>query len=224
MACIQTILTFHSIGSLNRRTEDDEMRYNVSADRFAEWIATISRSLPQCIITFDDGNKSDIELALPILKEYGIKAKFFPIINRIGLQDYMTWDDIQSLLDAGMQIGSHGLDHITWTECSQDQLFNELHISRQTLEQQLKTPITCAAAPFGAISPHVYKAAKKAGYTKLYTTSPRSSFIGTSLVPRYSVQSHMSPSDYIESRARFKNRMATSLKCLAQNIQYSVSH
>ena len=118
MACIQTILTFHSIGSLNRRTEDDEMRYNVSADRFAEWIAIISRSLPRCIITFDDGNKSDIEVALPILKKYNIKAKFFPIINRIGLQDYMTWDDIQSLMDAGMQIGSHGLDHVTWTELS----------------------------------------------------------------------------------------------------------
>ena len=223
MALIQTILTFHSIGPLARQTEEDEMRYNVSAELFAEWMATVSRYRPQCLVAFDDGNKSDIEIALPILKKHNIAAKFFPIINQIGKQDYMTWDDVRSLMNAGMQIGSHGLDHVAWTECAPDQLLSELQHSRETLQQQLKTPIYCAAAPFGAISPHVYRAARKAGYTKLYTSTPRSSFTATNLVPRYSVQSNTTPADFIASNMSVSNRVSTSLENFAQNIKYNVS-
>ena len=115
------------------------MCYNVSAELFAEWIATISRALPQCLVTFDDGNKSDIEIALPILKKHNVAAKFFPTISQIGGQDYMTWDDIRSLMGAGMQIGSHGLNHVAWTKCTSDQLLRELQQSRAILEQELET-------------------------------------------------------------------------------------
>lgn len=223
MALIQTILTFHSIGPLERQAGKDEMRYNVSAEQFAKWMAAISRSQPQCLVTFDDGNKSDIEIALPILKKHNVTAKFFPTISQIGQQDYMTWDDIRSLVAAGMQVGSHGLDHVAWTECSPDQLLNELQQSRETLQQQLDTPINCAAAPFGAISPLVYHAARRAGYTKLYTSSPRSSFTATNLVSRYSVQSNMIPADVIASHTTLKERAGTALQNLAQNIKYSVS-
>ena len=203
MALIHTILTFHSIGPLERQTEEDEMRYNVSADLFAEWIATVSRSFSRCLVTFDDGNKSDIEIALPILKKHNVTAKFFPIINLIGQQDYMTWDDVRALRDAGMKIGSHGLDHVAWTNCSDDQLLAELKQSRETLATQLKTPVYCAAAPFGAISPRIYRAAKKAGYTKLYSSSARSSFAGVGLIP---CLLYTSPSP----RDRQKSRMPSS--------------
>ena len=223
MALIQTILTFHSIGPLTRQAAEGEMCYNVSAELFAEWIATISRTLPQCLVTFDDGNKSDIEIALPILKKHNVTAKFFPTISQIGGQDYMTWDDIRSLMGAGMQIGSHGLNHVAWTKCTSDQLLNELQQSRAILEKELETQITCAAAPFGAISPHVYRATKNAGYTKLYTSSPRSSFTGTRLVSRYSVQSNMTPADFVTTKTTFGNRVSTSLINLAQNIKYNVS-
>ena len=224
MALIQTIFTFHSIGPLTRQPEEGEMRYNVSAELFAEWIATISRTLPHCLVTFDDGNKSDIEIALPILKKHNVAAKFFPIINQIGNQDYMTWDNIRSLMGAGMQIGSHGLDHVAWTKCAPDQLLRELQQSRAILEKELETQITYAAAPFGAISPHVYRAAKNAGYTKLYTSSPRSGFTGTSLVSRYSVQSNMTPADFVATKTSAGNRVSTSLVNLAQNIKYNVSN
>ena len=116
MAAIQTILTFHSIGPLDRQAEDDEMHYNLSTELFREWIATIARSSSHCIVTFDDGNKSDIEIVLPILKKYGITGKFYPIVNKVGQHGYMTWDDIRTLVEMGMQIGSHGLDHVALTD------------------------------------------------------------------------------------------------------------
>jgi len=155
------------------------MLYNLSAEQFSKWIEVISRISPRCAVTFDDGNKSDIEIALPILKKYDITAIFFPIINRVGMQDYMTWDDIHTLMKADMEIGSHGLEHVAWAECSDNQLLKELQHSREILDTQLKHPIDRAAAPFGAISPRVYHAAKKAGYTKLYSSSSRSSFTGS---------------------------------------------
>ena len=223
MATIQTILTFHSIGPLERQAEDNEMLYNVSTERFEEWVATISNSSPQCTITFDDGNKSDFEIALPILKKYGITAKFFPILSRIGQQGYMTWDNLQTLIKEDMQIGSHGLNHTAWTGCTDSQLVKELWYSRKTLEKKLGRPIVCAAAPFGAVNPYVFHAAKKAGYTKLYTSSHRSSFTGSSLVPRFSVKTDMNPTDYIATQIKPICRIRSSFKNFAQNVRYNVS-
>lgn len=220
---IQTILTFHSIGPLDRQADDDEMLYNVSTELFSKWITAIAHSSPQCIVTFDDGNKSDLEIALPLLKKLGITAKFYPIVNRIGQHGYMTWDDLRTLVKEGMLIGSHGLEHVAWTECTNDQLLAELQQSRETLEKQLNTPILCAAAPFGAINPRVFRAVKKAGYKKLYTSSTRSSFLGSSLIPRYSIQSHMMPDDYIGPHTKFGCKVRSSLKNLVQNFRYNVS-
>ena len=51
-------------------------------------------SLPDkfCILTFDDGYKSNYEIAYPMLKKYGFKATIFPIGKTMGMDKYPGTD------------------------------------------------------------------------------------------------------------------------------------
>lgn len=73
------------------------------------------------MITFDDGYRSNYELALPILEKYGMKAVMFPIGVSIGKSAYKDTDhaiiphaalsEIASMADSGVfEIGSHTYD------------------------------------------------------------------------------------------------------------------
>lgn len=58
-------------------------------------------------LTFDDGDPSHLDVALPELDARGIKATFFLIGNKIDRKD-----DWRKLIAAGHEIGNHSLDHI----------------------------------------------------------------------------------------------------------------
>jgi peptidoglycan/xylan/chitin deacetylase (PgdA/CDA1 family) len=63
-----------------------------------------------CVMTFDDGQRSNYDVAFPVLRYYGITASFFIIPSQIGLTtDYMTWNQINELAQAGNEIGLHPL-------------------------------------------------------------------------------------------------------------------
>jgi peptidoglycan/xylan/chitin deacetylase (PgdA/CDA1 family) len=51
------------------------------------------------IISMDDGYKSQIELAVPLLKQYGCKASFSIASSYIGDSGFMDWNDITRLAD-----------------------------------------------------------------------------------------------------------------------------
>lgn len=60
------------------------------------------------IITFDDGYKSDIAYAAPILEKYSAYATFFVIGEMIGKDGYMSEDDIKNLSQKDCcEIGNH---------------------------------------------------------------------------------------------------------------------
>lgn len=64
-------------------------------------------------ITFDDGYISIYDTAFPMLKEYGFPFTLFlstgPINN--NQRNYMTWDQIKEMSDAGVIIANHMVEH-----------------------------------------------------------------------------------------------------------------
>src|SRR3954454_13222746 len=78
------------------------------------------------LLTFDDGRQDNIEVVLPILREYRIPATFYVCSDLAGREiafpaspdstepseaycfPIMHWDAVRQLRDAGMCIGSHG--------------------------------------------------------------------------------------------------------------------
>lgn len=123
------------------------------------------------VITFDDGDKSNITNALPILKQHGIRAEFFITTGRVGSDDAaMTKFDIQQLSDAGMSIQSHGVTHKYLTELKSDELQRELIESKEFLESITQNKVQYLSLPGGRGNVNVINAAKQLGYKAICTS------------------------------------------------------
>jgi peptidoglycan/xylan/chitin deacetylase (PgdA/CDA1 family) len=79
---------------------------------------TISGHSAVMTLTFDDGHKTVLTDALPLLESYCVTATAFivPVWTSLDPDFYMTWEDIGLLQDAGWDIGSHGMTHHKLTE------------------------------------------------------------------------------------------------------------
>ncbi len=154
--------------------------YVMDAASFEEQVELYARrhrqpgpgTLPE--ITFDDGYRSDHEIALPILDRHGLKARFFITAGWTGTRvAYMSWPQIQELHRAGHRIGAHGWSHRLLTQCTPDELRTELDKPRKLLEDHLGTPIQTLSLPGGRYNRRVLDACREAGYTQICNSHPR---------------------------------------------------
>jgi peptidoglycan/xylan/chitin deacetylase (PgdA/CDA1 family) len=120
------------------------------------------------VITFDDGELNNFQYALPVLKDFGWKAYFFIIVNRIGQQGYMGWDHLKQMLKAGMVIGSHGLSHAILTRLSDTDMEEELRVSKNNLETNLGTTIDTISIPRGFCNDKIIKTAYRLGFKTVF--------------------------------------------------------
>jgi peptidoglycan/xylan/chitin deacetylase (PgdA/CDA1 family) len=139
--------------------------------------------------TFDDGNRSDLEIAAPILAKYGVMGAFFPCSGRLTRDGYLTADDIRNLFSLGFEIGSHGVDHVPWTKQDAAALHRELVGSKAEFEQILGASIHAAAIPFGAYNRRVLAALKAAGYAKVYNSDRGFGYPGKWITRRWTYNS-----------------------------------
>ncbi|PIR27049.1 polysaccharide deacetylase [Candidatus Berkelbacteria bacterium CG_4_9_14_0_2_um_filter_42_30] len=122
------------------------------------------------IISFDDGDHDQYENALPILKKYGFLAVFYLKLNNIEKSGGMSWKEIKELRDAGMEIGSHTVNHDALTSLSTDQIKYELLESKKVLEDNLGIKIFHFAYPGGNYNAEIEKAVADAGYSTAAST------------------------------------------------------
>jgi len=118
---------FQTPGRVPSRSNPGYMRYVVSASMFAKQLAAMrSDGYTGCCvteafkgsdgavaITIDDSNMTDLEVAAPILCEYGFRATFFAVASWINSHNHLTSRDLRTLVSMGMEIGSHSLTHCT---------------------------------------------------------------------------------------------------------------
>jgi len=115
------------------------------------------------LITFDDGYRSNYELAYPILKEYQSKAVISLIVGAVEARhsDYLTWDMCGEMLESGLiEFGSHTYNCHEQTHCVQRiagetqedyeaRVFPDIEKSIQLMEEQLDTTVQFFAYPHG---------------------------------------------------------------------------
>ncbi|MDP9081792.1 MAG: polysaccharide deacetylase family protein [Bacteroidota bacterium] len=63
------------------------------------------------MLTFDDTDLDQFEIARPELKKYGFKGVYFIMTVSLGRPHYMTKEQVKQLSDEGNVIGSHTWDH-----------------------------------------------------------------------------------------------------------------
>lgn len=122
--------------------------------------------LPICpvLITFDDGDEDVYTQALPILQRYGFTATVYLVVDYLDKPGFLRLDQVQSLLEAGWEVGSHSLSHPDLTRVGVGRVWEEVAGSRARLEALLGVPITTFAYPYGSAYPQILKKVRAAGY------------------------------------------------------------
>ncbi len=197
MAATHIGLIFHGIGDPQRKLEAGEAPYWISVKKFETILAMIQKlPAPERIrISFDDGNLSDHDIALPRLVERGLTADFFPLFGRVGQAGSLNASHIRALEAAGMRVGSHGVAHVNWSMLDAGALKNELQQSRVGLGAICSHPVTAAAIPFGGYNGNVLRQLREEGYTAAYTSDGGRMNPSAFLRPRKSVREDMTEQD-----------------------------
>ena len=144
-------------------------RNNQAIVSISDWAENNSGELA---LSFDDGHISDFDIVLPLLKEYEAQGTFFVTPNYVGKKGYMSWEQIKALGEAGMEIGSHSLNHPYMTTLSTEQLLAELKDSKTQIEQHTGKEVISFAYPFGDCSSRTHKVAKEVSYKNICTSKP----------------------------------------------------
>ncbi|MDI9240378.1 polysaccharide deacetylase family protein [Lysobacter sp. LF1] len=124
------------------------------------------------IISFDDGDVSNVDVALPLLAERGLRAEFFITTDFIGQLGMLAPDDIRRLAAAGMGIGSHGRTHAFLQDLHTAALMAELDDSRARLQAICGRPVDALALPGGRGGERELLAAQRLGYRHLLGSVP----------------------------------------------------
>lgn len=179
---------FHGIGVCKREREPGESRYWMKEDVFRGVLDGVA-GREDVGLSFDDGNRSDVDVALPALQERGLTATFFPLAGRLDDSASLDAGDLRSLHAAGMAIGSHGWAHVPWRGLDPSQARREFIDARTVLEEAAGTRITEAAMPLGRYDRRALRGLKSAGYGTVYSSDRFPARPGSWLQARYSVTS-----------------------------------
>lgn len=125
------------------------------------------------VITFDDNNRSQWTLAVPVLREKGLMAVFYLVTNRLNNTSFILESEVKQMSDWGMDIQSHTIDHATMTRLSLKRLDQELLESKATLEAITGKPVRHIAYPSTASNKTVRERAMKVGYVTGTIMDPR---------------------------------------------------
>jgi len=123
-------------------------------------------SLPEkfCVLTFDDGHKSSLDLAEE-MQRHEAPGTFFLTMNYCReREDFLNANDIRSMARAGFNFGTHGVTHRALAHLPEDEMRSELAESKRWLEDVLGGAVTSMSLPAGQGSRAVLDAAFALGY------------------------------------------------------------
>jgi peptidoglycan/xylan/chitin deacetylase (PgdA/CDA1 family) len=125
--------------------------------------------LPSTLITFDDGWRGTLDLAVPILKRHGVEATVFITTTLLDTLGFLRASELHSL-PSELQVGSHCKTHGFLNEMTDVEIREELRVSKLELEQLTGRPIDTVAIPNGAVDNRVRRIAQELGYTLVFTS------------------------------------------------------
>lgn len=184
----RTVLAYHEI------MPESDYSYCVPAGNFKEHLQLLSggtQAGQAAQITFDDGERSQMEIAGPLLHEQGISATYFVTPGLVGTaHKFLSWEQLAELKRAGHSVQSHGWSHKFLTACDDCELEHELKTSKQSLEDQLGAPVEEISIPGGRWNARVLRACGEAGYRRVYVSEPwiAAEMCGVQVIGRFMVR------------------------------------
>ncbi len=130
----------------------------------------------QMAITFDDGNETYWQFALPILERYQVPSANFLIWDNVSKKQYGSMDLAKAKELAKnplVTLGSHTLNHFFLPDVNAETARKEIFDSKKTFESVLGRNLNYFCYPGGLFSEKDVDLVKEAGYQAAFTTSYR---------------------------------------------------
>jgi peptidoglycan/xylan/chitin deacetylase (PgdA/CDA1 family) len=215
------VINFHGIGKPPRAYEPGEEPYWIDREHFEDILDFVAQHpLGAGVrLTFDDGNSSDYAIATPELKRRGLGASFFVLAGKLGREGYLSRAEVRDLSAQGFEIGSHGLDHVAWTDASYAALVREIKDSKAILEDVTGCPVQSAAVPFGLYDRRVLREVSRHGYHNVFSSDGGPRLTTKLPTPRYSMQRSVALTSLaclIETSGSFSRRARTEARVVTK--------
>ena len=129
-------------------------------------LAAEKKSVPDrtCVLTFDDGHKSSLDLACA-MQSFGVSGTFFLTKQYCSDRpDFLKPDEIRNLAAEGFDFGTHGVTHRSLAHLPRAEMKQELSESKAWLENILGKRVTSMSLPAGQGDDGVYQTAYELGY------------------------------------------------------------
>jgi peptidoglycan/xylan/chitin deacetylase (PgdA/CDA1 family) len=174
---MQSILVYHTISSPAEPLPGD---IDISPERFEQQLRWLSRwrrvvRLDETLgsdsrtrgvaITFDDGFRDTLTVALPLLEKYRLPITLFVVAGFVGQDGYLSAEELREIARHPLvTIGAHGLRHRHFTRLSSEEARLELRESRSLLENITGRKIDLMAWPFGECDAGLERLSEECGY------------------------------------------------------------
>jgi peptidoglycan/xylan/chitin deacetylase (PgdA/CDA1 family) len=131
-------------------------------------------------ISFDDGMRNNLTVALPILQEYGLRATVYVTIGYLGGispwigpktdNRMLSEEEVRDLVGAGWELGAHTMTHPDLSTLDYEDCRREIEDSKTALESIGAVAVETLAYPFGFYDSTVIEAARDSGLLAAVTT------------------------------------------------------
>ena len=173
---MQSILVYHTISAPAEPLPGD---VDIAPERFEEHLDWLSRrrrlvSLDETLgpqrkpfvaVTFDDGYRDNLTIALPLLEKYQVPMTLFVTAGFLGKEGFLSSDELLELSRHPLiTIGAHGLWHRHFNQLSSDEARFELAESRRLLEAVTARKVDLLAWPYGECNSGLEHLSAECGY------------------------------------------------------------
>lgn len=143
------------------------------ADVYATLTTGKPLPLKPVVLTFDDGYKDAMTGAFPLLQKYGFTGEFFILATPAHYEapNYLSWEDVRTMAEAGMSMQAHGRDHYDLTNRDYDFLVYQILGAKEAVEAHSGQPVRFFCYPSGRYDEDTAAVVESAGYWGAVTTA-----------------------------------------------------
>jgi peptidoglycan/xylan/chitin deacetylase (PgdA/CDA1 family) len=174
---MHSVLVYHTISSPAEPLPGD---IDISPERFERQLQWLSRwrrvvrlietlraaeSDRLTALTFDDGFRDNLTVALPLLERFSLPMTLFVTAGFVGTEGYLSKEELREISRHPLvTIGAHGLTHPHFNELTIAEARFELLESRRMLEGFVGNSVDLMAWPYGECNARLENLSEACGY------------------------------------------------------------
>ena len=173
---MHSVLVYHSISSPIEPLEADADISPARFERQLQWLSRWRRVVPleetlgtttrrSVAITFDDGYRDNLTVALPLLEKFQLPMTLFVVAGFVGREGYLSKEDLREISAHPLvTIGAHGLWHRHFNRLTASEARFELIESRRMLSDLTGNTVDLLAWPYGECNRELEQLSEECGY------------------------------------------------------------